>query len=98
MQRQLDELNDWRKGQLAQQIDERIAAFYQEHGSMPGEQGDESDDAEDDEQEAEDEEDDDAQFYYSCGYVFMYIFRLDLILGLGYLVFWMMFGFGYIWI
>lgn len=48
MQRQLDELNDWRKGQLAQQIDERIAAFYQEHGSMPGEQGDGSDDAEED--------------------------------------------------
>ena len=45
MQTQLDELNDWRKSHLATQIDERIAAFYQEHGSMPGEGGADDDDA-----------------------------------------------------
>lgn len=56
MQRQLDEINDWRQSFLSQQIDERIAAFVSEHGTMPGSCGggggddDADDDADDDDE------------------------------------------------
>jgi len=65
MQEQMNEKMDWRKGQMQQEIDDRIAAYFQEHGFMPG-QGGEGDDsavyreeAEDDDNESENEEDED---------------------------------------
>ena len=50
MQRQLDEINDWRQSFLSQQIDERIATFISEHGTMPGSGGGGGGDDDDDEQ------------------------------------------------
>lgn len=52
MQRQLDEINDWRQSFLSQQIDVRIAAFVSEHGTMPGScgGGGDDDDADDDDE------------------------------------------------
>ena len=63
MQEQMNELMDWRKGQMQQEIDERIAIYFQEHGFMPGE-GVEGDDSavyreEDVNEESEEEENED---------------------------------------
>ena len=35
----VEEINDWRKSFFEQQLDERIAAYLQQHGRMPGEDG-----------------------------------------------------------
>ena len=51
LKEQLEEMNDWRRSQLAQEIDERTARYYDEHGSMPDEDdgGDATSEEEDDE-------------------------------------------------
>ena len=36
----MDEINDWRKSFFAQDLDERIAGFVQQHGTMPGDDND----------------------------------------------------------
>ena len=53
LKEQLEEMNDWRRSQLAQEINERIARYYDEHGSMPDE--DDSGDATSEEEEEDDE-------------------------------------------
>ena len=35
----VEEINDWSKSFFEQQLDERIAAYLQQHGRMPGEDG-----------------------------------------------------------
>ena len=35
----VEEINDWRKSFFEQQLDERIAAYLQQHGRMPREDG-----------------------------------------------------------
>ena len=35
----VEEINEWRKSFFEQQLDERIAAYLQQHRRMPGEDG-----------------------------------------------------------
>ena len=35
----VEEINDWRKSFFEKQLDERIAAYLQQYGRMPGEDG-----------------------------------------------------------
>ena len=39
LKKTVDEINDWRKSFFEQQLNERIAAYMQQHGTMPGEDG-----------------------------------------------------------
>ena len=57
MQEQMNEMMDWRKTQMQHDVDERIAAYLQEYGFMPGQGGDatsERGEDDDDDEAAED--------------------------------------------